>query len=56
VSKCTGVATLSNVDAANAGTVTVAPASTATAVTVHTYKPGATPVAADLPFHVVVAC
>ena len=56
VTKCTAVATLADVDAANAGAVTVAPAGTATAVTVHTYKPGATPVAGDEPFHVVVAC
>lgn len=56
VSKCTAVASLSNVDAAHAGTITAAPGSTATTVSVHTYDPGATPTAADLPFHVVVAC
>lgn len=56
VSKCTAVASLSNVDAAHAGTITAAPGSTATTVTVHTFDPGATPTAADLPFHVVVAC
>lgn len=59
VSKCTAVATLANVDAANAGVVTVSPGSATTAVTVHTFAPasGATPpTAADLPFHVVVAC
>ena len=59
VSKCTAVASLANVDAANAGAATVAPGSASTAVTVHTYRPGATPTTptrADLPFHVVVAC
>jgi hypothetical protein len=59
VSKCTAVASLSNVDAADAGTATTAPGSAATQVTVHTFKPatGTTPpAAADLPFHVVVAC
>jgi hypothetical protein len=60
VTKCTAVATLANVDAANVGGITVAPASTSTAVTVHTYKPGTTadttPVPNDAPFHVVVSC
>jgi hypothetical protein len=56
VSECTALATLANVDAVNVGGITVAPASTNTAVTVHTYKPGTPPQAADLPFHVVLAC
>jgi hypothetical protein len=60
VTKCTAVATLGNVDAANVGGITVSPAGTATAVTVHTYKPGAspdtTPVPNDAPFHVVLGC
>jgi hypothetical protein len=60
VTKCTAVATLADVDAANAGPVTVTPAATSTAVTVHTYKPGTTadptPVPADAPFHVVLGC
>jgi hypothetical protein len=56
VSNCTAVASLANVDAANVGGATASPGSTADTIAVHTYKPGTPPAAADLPFHVIVAC